>query len=262
MRMGIVALVLTAAPAAALAQGRPGTNLIVEVHVSRVTLSGGTGRVEYALSNHGESQEELYTFTVDAPAPVLRISAPTSDDWATATSYRGRSVADWAALTRQLPPGATAAPFAFEAGGLPGIVTMWIRGYYPPPELTTENQGAPRHPSDPLAENSIRGRTVGLERFPADQSPAGLLDRLRGLGSAVCGELAWITSGGICHSLQVKLDLARQSLGQGRQDSAKGQLEAFLDELDAQHGPEPGKHVTDNAYWLLTVNAEFLLSRL
>jgi len=82
------------------------------------------------------------------------------------------------------------------------------------------------------------------------------------LGSAVCGELAWITSGGICPSLQVKLDLARQSLGQGRQDSAKGQLEAFLDELDAQHGPEPGKHVTDNAYWLLKVNAEFLLSRL
>ena len=182
MRMGIVALVLTAAPAAALAQGRPGTNLIIDVHVTRVTLSSGTGRVEYGLSNHGDSQEELYTFTVDAPAPVLRISAPTSDDWATATSYRGRSVADWAALTRQLPPGATAAPFAFEAGGLPGIVTMWIRGYYPPPELTTENQGAPRHPSDPLAENSIRGRTVGLERFPADQSPAGLLDRLRGLG--------------------------------------------------------------------------------
>jgi len=260
--MRIVALVLTAAPAAALGQGRPGTSLTVDVHVTRVTLSGGTGRVEYALSNQRESQEELYTFTVDAPAPVLRISAPTSDDWATATSYRGRSVADWAALTRQLPPGATAAPFAFEGAGLPGIVTTWVRGYYPPPALTTENPGAPRRPSDPLAENSIRGRTVGLEPFPVDQTPAGLLGRLGGLVSAACGDLAWITSAEICHSLQVKLDQARRSLEQGRQDTAKNQLGAFLNELTAQHGPEPGKYVTDNAYWLLKVNAEFLLSQL
>lgn len=261
MRRVLIGLALTVAPAAGVAQGRPGTNLIVDVRVTRISLTGETGRVEYALSNRRESQEELYTFTVDAPAPALRISAPTADDWDTGTSYRGHSVADWAALTHQLPPGGTRAPFAFEAVGLPGIVTMWVRGYYSPPELTTEDLRVPRRPSDPLAENSIRGRTVGIEPFPEDRSPGSLVNRLGQLREESCN-LDWITSAGVCHSLQAKLDQARASLSRGQIQSAKGQLSAFLHELDAQHGAEPGKHVTDNGYWLLKINAQYALNRL
>jgi hypothetical protein len=42
----------------------------------------------------------------------------------------------------------------------------------------------------------------------------------------------------------------------------RGQLQAFLDELEAQHGDQPGQHVTTSAYALLRSNALYLLSRL
>ena len=40
----------------------------------------------------------------------------------------------------------------------------------------------------------------------------------------------------------------------------KGSLRAFLAELDARHGP--GMPVSDNAYWLLKVNGEYLLAHM
>ncbi len=63
-------------------------------------------------------------------------------------------------------------------------------------------------------------------------------------------------------SLQAKLDAATRSLARGNAASACGQLEAFLRELDAQHGPQPGKHIDDNAYTLLKIGIEYLLRRL
>lgn len=45
---------------------------------------------------------------------------------------------------------------------------------------------------------------------------------------------------------------------QGRGLPAVVQLTAFLEELGAQHGREPSKHVTDDAYWLLKATAEYV----
>ena len=78
----------------------------------------------------------------------------------------------------------------------------------------------------------------------------------------VCGNLAWITHPGICRSLEAKLEAAARSLGRGNARSARGQLQSFLNELDAQHGPEPGKHVNASAYALLNANVAYLLERL
>jgi hypothetical protein len=94
------------------------------------------------------------------------------------------------------------------------------------------------------------------------EEPAAGLRAIRGDLARACGALAWVTSQGICNSLQVKLIQASRSLDRGLRPAAKGQLEAFLAELDAQHGPEPGKHVSDNACWLLMINAECVLSRM
>ncbi|MFS8638569.1 MAG: hypothetical protein FWJ74_10805, partial [Gemmatimonadota bacterium] len=77
-----------------------------------------------------------------------------------------------------------------------------------------------------------------------------------------CGELGWITNAGVCRSLEAKLEAAERSLERGNTNSARGQLGAFLQELEAQHGPQPGKHVSDNAYWLLKINVEYVLSRM
>lgn len=77
----------------------------------------------------------------------------------------------------------------------------------------------------------------------------------------VCA-LRRIPQPGVCQSLAAKLQQASRSLAQGRVQAARGQLQSFLQELEAQHGPEPGKHVSDNAYWLLKINVQYVLSRL
>jgi hypothetical protein len=224
-------------------------------------MRGDTARIQYRLRNHLESREDLFTFTVDAPARVLRLSLPEPRaDWDTATSYRGRSVVDWIALGSVLPPGGESPDLFFEALGIAGTVTSWVRGYYPPPRLTPADTNQLARPSDPLRENSIRLTTVGVVPFPADSSASALLARLRELRNLVCGELAWIASEGVCNSLRAKLDQAAASLSQGR--PAAAQLRAFVQELEAQHGPQPGKHVNDSAYWLLRANGEYLLARM
>ena len=79
--------------------------------------------------------------------------------------------------------------------------------------------------------------------------------------SSAC-DLSWISNPGVCNSFRTKLEQAGRALERGRNEAAIGQLQAFLNELEAQHGDEPGKHVNDNAYWLLKVNVEFILERM
>jgi len=70
---------------------------------------------------------------------------------------------------------------------------------------------------------------------------------VRVLLARACGELGWIAEPAVCQDL-------RRRLGASGDEG----LKAFLDTLEAQHGP--GKPVNDNAYWLLKVNAEFVLA--
>jgi hypothetical protein len=87
------------------------------------------------------------------------------------------------------------------------------------------------------------------------------LDSIRFDLDTAC-ELGWIDTPGICNSIRVKLAAAARSWARGEAAVARNQLHALLAELEAQHGPEPGKHVNDNAYWLLKTNVEYLLAHL
>ena len=249
-------------PALAGAQGAPGTNLRVDVRVTRFEMRGDTGRVEYVVRNRPESAEELFRFRVEAPSAVLRITRPDpAERWVTSTVSKGLSMAGWGLLGTHLGPGAESPPLSFAAIGLPAIVTYYASGWFPVPPYRPVQPGPSPAPRDAILANSVPGQTVGIEPFPEDRSPGNLLARLTGLRRQSCA-LGWITSDGVCHSLEVKLDAATASLSRSDAPSAQGQLGAFLGELEAQHGSQPGKHVTDNAYWLLKVNAEFLLGRL
>jgi hypothetical protein len=74
--------------------------------------------------------------------------------------------------------------------------------------------------------------------------------------------LGWITQQGVCHSLDVKLAGALRALSSKSPNVARTELTAFVNELDAQHGSQPGKHVSHDAYALLRPNAVYLLGRL
>jgi len=75
---------------------------------------------------------------------------------------------------------------------------------------------------------------------PDEMSLATLREDLR----QVCGSLRWIPDAALCSRLDAHL-------------SSPAELRTFLDALDAQR--ERGRTVSDNAYWLLKVNAEYLL---
>ena len=85
MRHCIVLASLAVLPGLTVAQGPPGTNIIVDVRVIGLSMRGDTTAVSYVLRNRVSSAESLFQFTVDAPAPVTAISLPQPDSaWAAA----------------------------------------------------------------------------------------------------------------------------------------------------------------------------------
>lgn len=165
-------------------------------------------------------------------------------------------------------PGDRSGGFTLVTTWLPGVTAARAWGLAEPvqfPAEETEEHDPRLH--DLLATvNGVRGGWVEAPavaplRDPSVATPAEMLgDWLSADLAAACGELGWIDHQGTCNSLRTKLDQAARSLERGRATAALGQLRSFLLELEAQHGPEPGKHVTDYAYWLLRVSGEHLLS--
>jgi hypothetical protein len=227
-------------------------------------MRADTVRVEYRVRNATDSREDLWEFTVEAPSRVIRIEHPRpSENWDAATTYKTISVASWASLGTHVSPGATTPPLVFEAVGLPGPVTYWAMGWFPVPEYEPEEfSPPPMSPREAIAESSIEGRTVGVDSLPADRSPRALLRRLQGLLDTTCGELAWIRSTALCSRLGTKLEQALQSLARGRTTRTHAQLDEFLRELASHYNPSAIGPVSDVAFWLLKVNAEYVLGRI
>lgn len=245
------------------AQQAPPTQLRVDVRVASITLQGTTATARYVARNLAESGAPLWVLTVDAPAGLASIEEPrAATPWAAFTAHRGRPVARWAALGARVAPGEQTPELTFTATGLPEVVDYWATPTIEVPKLSETDDPDTMPPMNPLVERSLRGRTVGIGPLPAEQGPGALVGRLSGLLSRSCGELGWIEHDGICQSLRAKLDAASRSLAAGDSDAAADQLRSFIAELDAQHGPQPGKHVGDDAYWLLRPNAEFILAEM
>jgi len=239
-------------------------SISVSVLVSSLEMRGDTTRVTYLVTNSPNSQEALFRFRVDAPSPPVHIFMPEpSSVWTTTTMTKGIPVAGWTALEATVvPPGASSPPLVFEAVGLPTVVTSWVVGLSSVPlyQALPETSVVRPPPRDAIAAGSVAGKVVGVDSFPADLTPANLLARLRGLTDQACDSVAWISSTTVCSSLRGKLDLASQAVAQGDTATARNELTNFVASLDAQHGT--GLPVNDNAYWLLKVNAEFILGRL
>ncbi len=261
---GAAALLLTAT---ALSQTIPwprGDRLTAVVSLDSVAPGGaGVLSFRYRLENRPGSEQSARILMIETRVPVLDLVAPEPARlWVHAGPQTADSLAFWGSASREqdVRPGSARTGFTLVAtSGLPGVVHFWVQGRFDVPTVTEAQEDSvaevPR-----VEDNSFAGLVAGPV-LVTDFSPGALLARLSGLHTQVC-EIGWITNAGVCHSLEAKLDAARTSLGRGDTQSTKGQLGAFLDELAAQRGPEPGKHVTANAYWLLKINAEFLLSRL
>jgi hypothetical protein len=224
---------------------RQDRTLSIQVLPSSLEVHRDTVRIAYTVTNALTSTSELFDFTVDAPAPALKVEKPRqAPEWDinTAREY-GRSVARWGFIEPMLLPGKTSPPLAFSALGLPGIVKYWGDPWIPPDTVDDGDVPVqtPTTPAGPGAFADDSGVTVGVVPFPKDRSRAALLRRLSGLVTDACAR-GWVDDRGVCNSLRVKIQ--------------HDETRALLSELEAQRG----KHVNDVAYFLIAGNVWALRS--
>ena len=132
--------------------------------------------------------------------------------------------------------------------------------------------------SDPIEENEpaakavdeVDGSNGGWKSIPAPvpgRDPSSIttleagLSVLHGDLGRACGDLGWISSTEVCARLKSRLHQASPAMTRGKHSLVQLQLHGFLKELAAAHNREGGATVNEAAFGLLTVIAEYILSR-
>ncbi len=236
-------------------------SLSATVQVRVMAIRGDTVRLSYTLTVGGSSAQPAYLLLLRSDVHPTAVSSPVG--WYASSGVIDDSgEVDWSSLAHRadVRPGASEQGFEAEAVGLLDIIAYRVQGRHAAPVVTDSTEGLIQSPPSVWA-NSVGGRSVGLVPVPLDNSAGALLPRLDSLVARAC-RLGWISSQGICQSLRTKLERAVAAVGRGNTHAAAGELAACVQELEAQHGPEPGKSVNYSAYWLLKVNAEYVLTRL
>jgi len=231
----------------------------VRIHLTSSALSGDTTMLGYTVENTRVGGEDFSALLIASPATVVRMPRPGRLDWVTQPRYRKQAISAWVLVEDELlHPGQRSPELQLVARGLPDLVQYWaVPDLVANPPVYDDDS---RH--DYYFAYSDTGTTVGIVPVPAGATAASLVARLRALLGRSCSELGWIIQDGVCHSLDVKLQSARDAIADGQSAPARAALAAFASELDAQHGSQPGKHVNDEAYALLSVNAAYLSARL
>ncbi|HET7187906.1 MAG TPA: hypothetical protein VFI52_07115 [Gemmatimonadaceae bacterium] len=230
----------------------------VRILLTSYSLAGDTTTLGYAVENSRSGGEDFSALLVAMPAPVIRMPKPVRLDWVTQPRYRRQAISAWVLVEDELlHPGQTSPELQLVARGLPDLVRYWAV-----PDLVANPPVYDDEASrDYYFTYSDTGTTVGIVPVPPGATTAALTARLRAFLGRACGDLGWITQEGVCQSLDVKLQQAQDALAAEQGTAARAALAAFANELDAQHGPQPGKHVNAAAHALLSLNAAYLLAR-
>lgn len=250
---------------------RDKVNPALDVSIER---SGTTFDYRYSLANRpgpGTTQPILLML-LPCPHDDRELSVAPAPGWNAGAAGLNPFACRFSFRDKWLEPGESADGFVIQSSLLPTVSSARAFGVARDAPLPI-SVGSVADTVITLLENA-RGMTfnsLGARRFEAVvpgiaperfANPNAALSLVREDLGHVCGELGWITDHGICRSLEAKLEAAARSLQRGNARSARGQLQSFLNELDAQHGPEPGKHVGASAYALLSANVAYLLERL
>ena len=220
-------------------------NLQVEVQPTASFGAGNVTRVSYVVANTVHSTDRLFEFAVRSPVPVWRLEVPGPRTHYLGATREGRDdVASWGWLDEMPKPGESSPVLAYEAIGLPGIVTYRALRYFgvrPAGDSVVPEQFR----FDSAGSEYVVGKTVGVVPLPLDVRPAALASRLRRLVDESCG-LGWIETVSVCRRLRAN---ARPSASA---------IRSFHRELVAEHG----RAVGEAAFALLAPNAEYLLTKL
>ena len=148
-----------------------------------------------------------------------------------------------------------------------GDGTVTILGITSTSGQTLNDEGADPNQLVSVTDNVEATTPTPSESFTVIET-AAYGDALRGITyvpggslSSLVGELfaaGMIDNAGIANSLTSKSDAAAAQIAQGNSEAARNQLNAFLNELNAQSG----KHVTEQGYDLLKAATIYYLGRL
>ncbi len=162
-----------------------------------------------------------------------------------------------------IKPGETLSGFTMMSKGVPGIrhciasPDFDIDILYPmTPDMPDTTYSFKQVDLDREAVK-FRGLTIGPTAPPVNFVALDFLDTIISYKHQAF-DLGWIDNQGIVNSLDVKLDNAKQHLEKGQTTPAINDLQAFVNELEAQKD----KHVSSEAYALLKYNAEYLIQKL
>lgn len=222
----------------------------VAFDVSRKTFT-----FSYRILNKPESVQRVDSFRIESGVPPLQVSSP--ERWKH-VYMKQRKVISWGAISLKSPisPQSSLSGFSFSTGALPGINTTFTRGFVevlPHVEHVTTDLPPP---PDPF-EDSIKVKTVGPDILPDALRSDQLIDRVVTLKEQAF-QLRWIDNQGVANSLNKKLSVAKVRIQTGQKAAGINVLHAVIHELQAQQG----KHVNDNAFYLLKANAEFLIFKI
>lgn len=109
-------------------------------------------------------------------------------------------------------------------------------------------------------EGKATGITLSALFDPRGKSIADILNYLI-TQKHQAKDLGWLSGPGVDgleKSLDAKLNAAKEALGRGQNNAVRNQLNALLNEVEAQKG----KVLNNNAYLLLKLNAEYIVTKL
>ena len=241
-----------------------------------IESSGAAYVYRYALTNESgpNTKQPISVFLLPCPRDDQSLSVEPAPGWHGRVGGVSPFECEFNFGKTWLEPGQSVGDFIVRSAWLPAPADAWVFGAAPPAGLPVSVGSVPDtvvhllKSVQRIAFNSISGRQVHTlvpARSPATlDDPAAALSVIRSDLDQTCGELAWITDAGVCRSLGEMLDAASEALTRfwAPKWRARRHLEAFLRELEAYQGGQRGKPVDDNAYALLKINAECVLSRL
>ncbi len=271
------------------------------VSVGVNSLSNGEVEYAYTVTNVATSARPINLFYIQMDVQVSSLSTSNPNNWGALDccardnvrkNAMGIAAAGWlyAAPEARIAPGNSLAGFKIRSKSIPAIKRFFVQSQ----SSDSTPDGEPGNPEEESAvteltdffNDNTSGLTLGPDPAPDPLDLAALIDRLISLKHQSVS-LGWLSGEKFIRKLDRRLEQARKALAAGKGFKARKRLEQFIrdlehqrrkqqkrekgDEDDDRHEdkrghdkdhPKPKVFINDNAFFLLKVNAEFIISKL
>ncbi|MCH2450351.1 MAG: hypothetical protein MK198_09425 [Gracilimonas sp.] len=241
---------------------------------AQVTEAGSDGYLyQYTITNADSSEQVLHVFRISIADPSYYIenkgvSGPQAKKWYIDALSEGYISGSAASRYTNFPSDNGLAlgesmEISFPSKGVPAIMTFYTKGFIKPLTMVVfDSLKAAGHTDEeiflPWQEEYFQGTTITPKVWPEETTILNFADTLSSYLTRSCDELGWIPNQGICRSLAAKLENVQRQLERGNTSPARGSLQAFLNEVEAQKD----KQLSSEAWALLWFNGQYLLERL